>query len=82
MKKDSIHIVDTRAEEMTAALSEGKIDAAVTWNPLLTEQRKMLGDNATILTNDRIYKLYWTVLAARDFATRIPKRSENFCGHS
>ena len=73
MKKDSIHIVDTRAEEMTAALSEGKIDAAVTWNPLLAEQRKMLGDNATILTNDRIYKLYWTVLAERDFVNKNPE---------
>ena len=67
LKKDNIHIVDTKAEEMTDAIAEGKIDAAVTWEPLLTAQLKTLRDNATLLTNDRIYNLQWTIVAGQAF---------------
>ena len=67
LKKDNIHIVDTKAEETTDAIAEGKIDAAVTWEPLLTAQLKTLRDNATLLTNDRIYNLQWTIVAGQAF---------------
>ncbi|MBZ0156400.1 MAG: NrtA/SsuA/CpmA family ABC transporter substrate-binding protein [Alphaproteobacteria bacterium] len=71
--KDRIHVVDMRFNEMTGALLQGIIDAAVSWPPYLTEQQKRLGANGMTLSNEHIYKIYGNVAARQEFVAVHPE---------
>jgi len=73
LKKEDIRIVDVKPEQMADALASGKIDAAVTWRPILAAQQTRLGDNAIILENALIYELQWNVIARQDYVNKNPE---------
>lgn len=73
IKKESVRIVDIKAENIADAIARGDIDAVAIWEPYLSLLEKRLGTNAIILENNYIYQLYWNIVAARDYVRRNPE---------
>lgn len=70
---EEVHLVPMKPEDMAGALVKGDIDAVVTWNPHASKQQKLLGDNATTLEKESIYKVFWNIVAVQDFVKAHPE---------
>jgi NitT/TauT family transport system substrate-binding protein len=71
--EDRIRKVEIKPLEMAAALARGEVDATVSWDPHLTEQRRALGAEGVTLSNDLIFRLWWNLVAAQDFVRTHPE---------
>lgn len=65
--------VAMKPEEMPVALAKGDIDAAVAWPPYTEKMLKLLGNNALMIEDDKIYSIYWNIVSAREFAQTHPE---------
>lgn len=65
--------VTINPEEMLTALAKGDIDAVVVWPPYTSNAQNLLGKNALMIENDKIYSLYWNIVTTREFAEANPK---------
>jgi NitT/TauT family transport system substrate-binding protein len=67
IRQDEVQVVPVKPEGMAAALADGDIDAAVSWEPHLGKQRKALGPNAVVLENRGLYQLYWNLVSSQEY---------------
>jgi NitT/TauT family transport system substrate-binding protein len=67
-----VSIVDLPAEELTAALAAGNVDAICTWAPYSTVAQDELGSSAVVLDEPGLYTTTWNLVVARDLLTRDP----------
>lgn len=67
MRMENVHMIGMQIDEMEDALADGKIDAAVAWEPYLTSQQKRLGADAVVLENAYVYRLDWNIAGRQDF---------------
>ena len=63
----SITMVDTPPDKLVQALSNGSIDAASTWEPIKSDARAALADNALPLTSTDAYVVTHVVVGRSDF---------------
>ena len=68
-----VTLVDLKPEEMKVALASGKIDAAATWNPVLTELRQALGEKGVSFYGESLYTETFCLVAGRDFVGKHPE---------
>lgn len=64
---NSITMVDVPPDKLVEALASGAIDAASTWEPIKSEARAALADNAQSLTSADAYILTHVVVGRSDF---------------
>lgn len=76
-RKDAL-LIGMKPDEMFAALTTGKIDAAITWNFPLIMLRKELGVNGITLFDNDIYTQMFTVTAQQEFVRKNPETIKRF----
>jgi ABC-type nitrate/sulfonate/bicarbonate transport system substrate-binding protein len=72
MRKD-VDIVDLKPEEMTDALLHGKVDAVSTWNPIVSNLCKTLGDRGITFYGADIYKETFNIVSSQEFIKQHPE---------
>ncbi|HMK43884.1 MAG TPA: NrtA/SsuA/CpmA family ABC transporter substrate-binding protein [Dissulfurispiraceae bacterium] len=88
MRRD-IKIVDMKADEMVAALAEGRVDAVSAWPPYLERAEKLLGTDGISFHEQDIYTQTFNLVAMQDYVRANPTivrkvllalaESEKFC---
>jgi ABC-type nitrate/sulfonate/bicarbonate transport system substrate-binding protein len=68
-----VKIIDTRPDEMIAALDTGKVDAVATWNPALTQLQKQLGNKVHTFYVNILYTENFCLAAQREYVKKNPE---------
>ena len=63
----AVKIMDLKPEEMPNALSQGRVDAVSTWNPILKHLQKQLGDKGIVFFDETIYTELFCVVTRQEF---------------
>ncbi len=74
----SVEIVNLTPPAIVAALNNGEIDAGSVWQPFRYYLNQQLGDKATNLENNGIYRGYALIAVKESWAREHPKAVENF----
>jgi sulfonate transport system substrate-binding protein len=69
---NEVKIVNMRPSEVAGAIKSGRIDAASTWNPLLTELQEALGEKARTFYAEKLYTEMFCLVAGQDFVAHHP----------
>ena len=77
MRKD-IQPVALKPEEFQDAIMAKKIDAASTWNYPLTQIKRQLGADGTIIYDREIYTETFNIAARQDFVRKNPETVKRF----
>jgi NitT/TauT family transport system substrate-binding protein len=67
LSRKDVVIVDMKPEDMTDALLRRKVDAVSTWNPLVSNLGKALGDRGITFFNESAYKETFNVVSMPTF---------------
>jgi sulfonate transport system substrate-binding protein len=70
--RQEVKIIDMQPDEMSDALSQGKVEAVSTWNPVLKQLHKKLGDKGIIFFDENIYTEFFCVVTGQEFAKNNP----------
>jgi NitT/TauT family transport system substrate-binding protein len=76
--RKQVTIIDLKPDEMATAIATGKVDAAASWNPNLTQLQKDLGTNGLTFYGETIYTEAFCVAAGEDFVKRHPGAVRKF----
>jgi len=76
--RKQVTVTDLKPEEMASALATGKVDAAATWHPPLSQLQKSLGTNGLTFYGETIYTEAFCVAAGQDFVKRHPGAVRKF----
>ena len=71
--RKQVTIIDLKQDEMAAALATGKVDAASSWHPFLTQLQKDLGTKGLTFYSETIYTEAFCVAAGQDFVKQRPE---------
>lgn len=73
--RNDVQMVNVPPDGMADAMKKGDVQAAVIWEPVLSNIRDQLGTNAVIFYADeqQIYRMVWTVAATQDFIHKNPE---------
>lgn len=72
VSKKDVRVVHLDPEALQAALANGDVDAASTWDPVITQMQRNLGDRGITFYDEDIYTQTFNVVASRDFVGRNP----------
>jgi ABC-type nitrate/sulfonate/bicarbonate transport system substrate-binding protein len=75
--RKEVNIIDMKPEEMLDYLSQGKVDAVSTWNPIQKYLTKQLGDRVIVFNDDNIYTEFFCIAAKKDFTENNPEAVVN-----
>lgn len=78
LTRKDIQPVPLKPEEFQDAIMAKKIDAASTWNYPLTQIRRQLGANGTIIYDREIYTETFNIAAQQDFVHKNPETVKRF----
>ena len=67
-----VHLENTAPTAIVAALSEGKVDAIATWEPLLAEAKKALGAASTSFDLGSGFSFWFHLAGRRDYVQQHP----------
>ena len=70
--RNHVQIIDLKPDEMTDALSTGKVDAVSTWNPTLIQLHKKLGSNGIMFFGESHYTEIFCVVALQEYVKTNP----------
>lgn len=73
-----VEIVNLKTLELASALNDGIVDAISTWEPHVSNAKKLLGANATILKSKDIYREDFYFVPNRNFLKNNPQALEKF----
>lgn len=73
-----VTLVNLRPQEMTPALVAGSIDAMDTWEPHITNTKKILGDKAAELDTKGVYSETFNIVVMRDYLQKNRALVEKF----
>ena len=76
--RQDVESVGMRPEEMAQAILERKVDAVSTWNYPLTQIKRQLGPNATVIYDRDIYTETFNLVSDRRFVREHPETVESF----
>jgi sulfonate transport system substrate-binding protein len=68
-----VTLVDLPPEEMVSALDRGEVDAAASWNPLLIQMQKALGNKGVTFYGEKLYTETFCLTASREFTKSHPQ---------
>jgi len=71
--RKQVNIVNLTPDEMAAALSTGKVDAVSTWNPVLTQLQKGMGNKGLTFYGETLYTEHFCLVAKQDFVGEHPE---------
>ena len=71
--RKEVKVVDLTPNEMPNALARGRVDAVSTWNPVLKNAQKALGDNAIVFYDENIYSDIFCIAAWQEFVKKHPE---------
>lgn len=74
--RSDVELVHTGGDEIVPALTGGRVDAAVSWEPHTTRLREELGTEGAFLGARHVYTWFWNVVALRRFADDDPRTTE------
>lgn len=72
VSKKDLRVVNLDPKALQAALANGDVDAASTWDPFITQMQRNLGDKGITFYDADIYTQSFNVVATRDFVGRNP----------
>ncbi len=70
--RNSVKILNIKAEKISEALADGDIDAASTFSPYTIQAQRKLGDLAVALKDENVYTWTFNVVAKQDFIRNNP----------
>lgn len=70
-----VQIRDLKPEELSAALANGDIDAASTWQPYLGTLQRQLSSNGTVFLSGGVYDVALNLVATKSFVADRPETS-------
>ena len=73
LSANDVTMVNLKPEEFSEALSQGRIDAASTWEPFLGTLHSQLGDNGAIFSGEGLYEGVFNLAGARDYVVGHPE---------
>ena len=73
LSASDVTMLNLKPEEFSAAFSQGRIDAAATWQPVLGSLLTQLGDNGVIFSSKGLYDGMYNLAGARDYVTSHPE---------
>ncbi|MBT2968766.1 MAG: NrtA/SsuA/CpmA family ABC transporter substrate-binding protein [Candidatus Thiodiazotropha sp. (ex Ctena orbiculata)] len=73
LSKEDVSFINLKAPDMVAALSNGSIDAYVSWEPHVQNGLRALGDNAVVFVNPDIYTETWNLVTTVEFFNNSPE---------
>ena len=73
LSASDVTMLNLKPEEFSAALLEGRIDAAATWEPFLGALLTQLGDNGVMFSSEGLYDGVFNLAGARDYVTSHPE---------
>lgn len=65
--RSAITVVDLKPGEIVDALVTARVDAVSSWGQYTANLLKILGDNGVRFFGEETYRMYWNVVATRDF---------------
>ncbi len=65
--RPAITVVDLKPDETVDALVTARVDAVSSWGHYTANLLKTLGDNGVRFYGEETYRMYWNVVATRDF---------------
>ena len=66
LKPEDVTMVNLRPEDMAGALANGSVDAINTWEPNISNAKRILGEEAAVLPTTGIYNETWNLVALKD----------------
>lgn len=73
VRRDSVELVATEPRDLVPALTLGRVDAVVAWEPHRSAIRRRLGSNVHALSSPAIYTWFWNVVARKSFSDAHPR---------
>jgi sulfonate transport system substrate-binding protein len=73
LSRKDVVIVEMKPEEMTEALTQGKIDAVSTWQPHIAILRSALGERVIMLHSDSIYTETFDLVSMQELTRQRPE---------
>lgn len=78
LTRQQVKALAVKPEEMQEAIMAGKVDAVCTWNYPLTQIKRLLGSNGTVLFDREIYTETFNVAAQQDYVRKNPETVKRF----
>ena len=69
---NDVAIVYLEPRDIVQSVSDGEVDAAMTWEPYVYKTRTNLGENAIVWPGQSGQESYWLFVSKEDFITRNP----------
>ncbi len=73
LSENDVKLINIKAPDMVAALSNGNIDAYVSWEPHIQNGLSKLGDKVIVLRNSKIYTETWNLVTTEKFYNDRPE---------
>ncbi len=70
---DQVHIVDVKTSEMSRVLSDGEVDAVITWNPVAYEIKTELADRVTTWNAQGSLEFQFLLLSTQPWVESNPR---------
>lgn len=78
MFDSDVEITVIEPEKLISSLEEGRLDAAVFWEPFAAKAKQALQDKAVIFPNQGIYRKMYNLTVTKDFAKNHPETLKRF----
>jgi len=73
-----VTLVDIKASQAADAITDGKVDAALTWQPHVNEAKERLGNGTFIWPAQSSQDMYWNAICADGWASKHPDLINRF----
>ncbi len=73
LSANEVTMLNLKPEELSAALLQGRIDAAATWEPFLGSLLAQLGDNGVLFSGEGLYDGVFNLAGAREYVSSHPE---------
>jgi aliphatic sulfonates family ABC transporter substrate-binding protein len=78
MPMSDVKIVDLEPSRLSQALTQGQVDAIVTWEPFIYNTSKALGNKALVLFSQGLYREDIYLVARKEFIKKRPEILKRF----
>ncbi|OWQ90685.1 hypothetical protein CDN99_10865 [Roseateles aquatilis] len=68
LSRADVQVIDRKPRDLVDALERGEADAIATWEPMVADARRRLGDRAAVFPSEGIYDSTFNLTASRQFA--------------
>jgi NitT/TauT family transport system substrate-binding protein len=72
LSRKQMNVINLPAETLQDALISGKVDAISTWNPILIQAQRKLGDGGIAFYGEDIYTQTYNVVATQEYIRKNP----------